>query len=324
MSPAGANGPDPAELARRWELVLPHRERALRVARARAASSADAEDLAQEALLRAVTVENLDPATVGGLITTIVKNLATDDLRRRTTGVRYERRLSADDRPVAPVGERICDASEAQWLHERLSALPQGDREVLLHRAAGHSVAGAARVLGLTYKAVESAQTRARRALLIAWRSTLAAVLGLVAAARRSVARGGLLPVLPALAVAPAVWALLLIEPGLSDAQAGPDAPDALPRTTSAVVVNAVSSLGEGAAATRRPATPEGTDRTVDVPASSTVAYTGSIGDRQLVQAGAGADREHPNETLPQTLDRCLRDGVDVRLTSIDCRDSAP
>lgn len=59
-------------------MVLPHRQRLLRLARLRAASPADAEDCVQEALLRVATHARLDQKRVGGLLTTIVLNLCAD------------------------------------------------------------------------------------------------------------------------------------------------------------------------------------------------------------------------------------------------------
>jgi RNA polymerase sigma factor (sigma-70 family) len=314
------SGLDSVELARRWELVMTQRDRALRVARNRTKSRADAEDLAQEALLRAVAVPELHPATVGGLISTIVKNLAVDEQRRNSMGERYQRRLSADDRPVAPVEERICDASEARWLHAQLPILSAADREVLLHRAAGHSLTSIASALGLTYKAVESASARARRSLLHTWRSTLAVLVGTLAAVRRALARAG-----TALPLLPAVWMLILVVPWAAPpdqpAQARQQGPS---RTELAVVVASLPSGVRGVRSEPAPVQPATAVRP-DPNARNTrhVAYTGSIGDRRTVQVGAGVDREHDNETFQQTLERCLRNGVTFTVTSFECRDDS-
>ena len=310
---------DRRELAGRWELVLAHRDRAVRVARARTASRADAEDLAQEALVRAVSVPELDPRTVGPLLSTIVKHLAADEHRRHQVSARYERRLSADHRPAAPVDERVCDASEASWLHQAAAALPEQDREVLLHRAAGHTVTGAASALGLSYRAAESAYTRARRSLLSTWRTTLALTGTAAAVLRRGFGRS-----VATMPVTAAAWLLLLTLP-LAPTDPGREASPAskAPPTIPAVIITsapAAASSAQVAAPGAAPRRHDPTSRAVD-PAAERVLDTGRIGNPAVAQAGGAITREHDDETFAETIERCLRNGVEVAVTAVGCRD---
>jgi RNA polymerase sigma-70 factor (ECF subfamily) len=181
---------DDQELGRRWELVGRHRGQALRVALARTRNRADAEDLVHEAMIKAVSVEELREETAAGLLSTIVIRLAVDLHRRTATHRKFEAVLSAE--PTGTVDERVTDEAEAAWLAGQLIHLPVREREVLLHRAAGHSNASTAAVLGLTYKSVESAFTRARGQLQLAWKATAALVLGFAAAIRKAGGRSAL------------------------------------------------------------------------------------------------------------------------------------
>ena len=143
--------------------------------------------------------------------------------------MKYEARLCADDRVITPIDEAVCDHSEAIWLHGLLTKAGGRDQEVLLHRAAGHSVRSAGQRLGMSYKAVESAFTRARGHARLAWKATLAFLLGGLAATRRALrpVPGG------AIAMAALASVLLVYElggPPLPAEQSPPAACRAAPR----------------------------------------------------------------------------------------------
>ena len=65
----------------RWDLVLVHRPRLVALAR-RCGAGDDAEDVAQEALVRAATFERLDPERAGAFLSAVVARLVTDRHRR--------------------------------------------------------------------------------------------------------------------------------------------------------------------------------------------------------------------------------------------------
>jgi RNA polymerase sigma factor (sigma-70 family) len=142
--------------------VAPHREHMLAVARRRCASEEDAEDCVQEAMLRVAQFDRLDPARTVALLTSVVARLAVDMHRRRSREQRYQPRLAEAPEQQAPPDEAVLDAGEAQWLASQLPLLPERERAVFTQRAAGYTASETAARLGLTYKSVESAFTRAR------------------------------------------------------------------------------------------------------------------------------------------------------------------
>lgn len=146
----------------RWSLVLPHREHLLAIARRRCASDEDAEDVVQEAMLRVAQFEQLDPARVEAMLTSVTTRLAVDLHRARERARRYQPRLVHVPEQQAPPDEAALDTGEALWLAARVEQLPEREREVFRQRVAGYSVGEAAARLSLSYKAVESAFTRAR------------------------------------------------------------------------------------------------------------------------------------------------------------------
>lgn len=295
-----------AELDRRWSLLLPYRERALRVARGRV-PAADVEDLANEALLRAVTMPRLDESTLGGLISTITMRLAVDHHRReQATRILEERRMVASNDESA--AEEVCDRAEAAWLAQETDRLNVQDREVLLHRAAGHSAASAASQLGITYKSAGSALTRARGEMKALWRSTLGILAGFGAYIRRGSARG-----VTAAPLVAAASICLLLAPVWKSPAADKDTPQLRPARPAAD-----PTPGAPTSPPTRPPSPAAMLSTK--PPTSTVISTGTIGDRRLVQTGARVENRDEDQSLTQTLGECLTYGLIVELDQVDCR----
>jgi RNA polymerase sigma-70 factor (ECF subfamily) len=112
------------------ELVVEHRIEILRYARSFCRNDADAEDLAQTAVVRALAarVELRDPERAKGYLLRIVRNLATDQARVRA-------RVSVE--PWADVPEAIALElePEAIVLRDEASALP---RAAFADLATGH------------------------------------------------------------------------------------------------------------------------------------------------------------------------------------------
>jgi RNA polymerase sigma-70 factor (ECF subfamily) len=146
----------------RWALVLPLREHMLAVARRRCTSDEDAEDCVHEAMLRVVGFADLDHSRVEALLTSITTRVAVDMHRARQRAHRYQPQLLSVPEQQAPPDEAVLDTAEAHWLASRIAHLPERERAVFRQRAAGYTAGDAAARLNLSYKAVESAFTRAR------------------------------------------------------------------------------------------------------------------------------------------------------------------
>jgi RNA polymerase sigma factor (sigma-70 family) len=149
-------------VSEQWELVLAHRERLLRIARRRLPTREDAEDCVHEALIRAASAADLDPARVGQFVTSILVRLCVDHARAASTAQRALGRLLEAHGDVSPE-EAICDHAQASWIMENLmERLSTRERDVLRARADGLSTREAARQLNISGKSAEAALTRAR------------------------------------------------------------------------------------------------------------------------------------------------------------------
>jgi RNA polymerase sigma factor (sigma-70 family) len=145
-----------------WELVWPHRERLLRIARRRLPTLEDAEDCVQEALIRAACAVSLDTARVGQFLTAVLVRLCVDHARAAAAAQRALTRILHVPGDVSPE-EVTCDHAQAVWIMENLiERLPTRERDVLRVRAHGLSTRQAARLLNISDKAAEAALTRAR------------------------------------------------------------------------------------------------------------------------------------------------------------------
>jgi RNA polymerase sigma factor (sigma-70 family) len=164
---------DRDERERRWAAVTAHRERLLRLSRARCANRQDAEDCVQEAMLRCVEFENLDEERLGAFLTTVTLRLCADLHRGRTRGDRLSRRLAAYSSVEPGPEDAVCDRAESIWLSRHVDTLPVRQREIVHARAAGQSCGAVAEQLRMSYAAIESALSRARRTLRVTLESTL-------------------------------------------------------------------------------------------------------------------------------------------------------
>ena len=145
---------DPAE--DRWLAAWVHRERLLRLACARGADPADAEDFVSEAVLRAAS-HHVAVASLPAWLTTVTVHLCYDSYRARA---RAERGAGPAPAPLAD--DPVCD-----WVAvvDALGRLPARQRTAVELRAMGHGVPDIASSLGCTYKTVESLLSRGRAAL---------------------------------------------------------------------------------------------------------------------------------------------------------------
>lgn len=148
-------------------LVGRHLPSVLAIARRMLRDEAEAEDMAQEALIRlwrnAGTVE-VGPAGVRPWLRRVVANLCIDRVRAgRATEVTDE----VPETPEAPTQQRRLEQQDlAARVDRALSRLPDRQRQALvLFHYEGLSQVEVGRMLGVSDEAVESLLSRARRAL---------------------------------------------------------------------------------------------------------------------------------------------------------------
>lgn len=148
--------------ARRWDLVVPHRDRLLAIAKRLVRDPGDAEDCVQEAMARCVSFERLDEDNVVGFLVTTTRRLCIDHHRRNAHDGRVAARLTGMDRGDASPEDAVCDRAEAEWVAARLADLPGRQRDAVLARADGQSPAEIAATLSVSYKTVETLLYRVR------------------------------------------------------------------------------------------------------------------------------------------------------------------
>lgn len=149
----------------RWALVLPHRIRLIKIASARLSDPVEAEDCVHEALLRTLQFPRLDEDRVAAFLTAVAVRLCADRHRMLARARRAVPRLWDGGFQEGPE-ERLCDQMAGSWLFGLVDRLPSQERAVMFARADGLSTREAARRLGISQKAAESAFTRARAKLL--------------------------------------------------------------------------------------------------------------------------------------------------------------
>ncbi|MGW1026615.1 sigma-70 family RNA polymerase sigma factor [Streptomyces sp. NPDC002577] len=220
----GIDGCGPDEEAARWHAVLQQREALIRIARPRTATVEDAEDVVQEAMIRAVESYRGDTEGLAPWLMRVTVRLCADTHRQR---IREHRRWSR--LPVAldlaSFDERVCDRAEAAWAAEALSRLPARQARALRLRAEGLTVSEVAGRLGVGYRTAESLLARARSTL----KALLASALGLVVVWWRWVADSARLapayPVVAAATTATAMVVAVVIAPESATVEPAPHSP---------------------------------------------------------------------------------------------------
>ena len=148
----------------RWMLLIPHRARLVRLATRKLGSVAEAEDCVHEAMLRTCQFAGLDDERVGSFLSTVVARICVDRHRAGKRAQAAWARLS-EPRQEGPE-DSVCERLAGAWLMGLLDDFPARERWVLAARAEGLSTREAARRLGISQKAAESAFTRARAKML--------------------------------------------------------------------------------------------------------------------------------------------------------------
>jgi RNA polymerase sigma-70 factor (ECF subfamily) len=230
-------------------MLLPHRDVALGMVLRATGSMAEAEDCVHDALLRLVRREDLDPTRVRSLLIRAALHLAIDHRRAAQRQQSAVVRLAGGMRSEAISPERELQLrSEAARVLAAIDSLPRRERQVMLLRLAGLTVAETAARLGISPKSVEGAYTRARARV----RNLLGGLLTWLADRLRRMAssRGE--------AAATTVAALLFAAPGwlgVGDVSLGPHA---APKGSGSAVGPTAKQRGDADPA--KP-TPPGTER---------------------------------------------------------------
>ncbi|HEX8004068.1 MAG TPA: sigma-70 family RNA polymerase sigma factor [Mycobacteriales bacterium] len=282
-----------------WPEIAAHRERLLKVARRRVPTREDAEDVVHEAMLRCAEFEELDEARLGQFLTAVTVRLCADVYRTADRGARALRRLEAEDVPGPEVA--AVAAAEAAELRALLATLPERQRHVLVDRAEGLSVTQISSRHALTYKATESALSRARATMRVALASAVGVVVAAFAAVRRRPAAALALPV-----VAVAFVASVHSAPP-APAAAPPPAPrPPAPAGTAPLLAVREPVPAPAARAARRAAAPVARParRTARKPAASP--YEKVFEYQPPVPGAPRIVVEDDGETVPQMVDRCL------------------
>jgi RNA polymerase sigma factor (sigma-70 family) len=161
---------------RSWELLLRHRDVALAVLLRRTGSVAEAEDSVQEALARLGSRADLDAGRVRALLVRTALGIAAEHRRTATREQAAVVRLAGGTAAQIVSPEALAaQRAEASQLLAAIDALPRRERQVLQLQLSGLSVAEMAARLGISYKSVEGALTRARARVrlilggLLAW-----------------------------------------------------------------------------------------------------------------------------------------------------------
>lgn len=156
--------PDPAHALRVAELFREHNRTLVAFLRSRLDSLADAQEVAQEAYVRLVTLEH--PEAVDSLrayLFRIASNLAVDRLRMRQVRTSHAPEPEGPELHLAPVPERTADAGER--LHRLAAALRElpakTARAFVAHMIDGRDVGAIARDMRITERMVRYHVTRA-------------------------------------------------------------------------------------------------------------------------------------------------------------------
>jgi RNA polymerase sigma factor (sigma-70 family) len=137
----------------------------MRLAVKRCSTFADAEDAVHDVLLRVACAPAVDRTRVGALLNVSLQRLIIDRHRAETRRRKLLGHPALLPVPEAPPDERVCDTSEATWLHAQLKTLCPIEQRVLQARVDGQSLTDIGRSMHMTTKAVESTAGRARRRL---------------------------------------------------------------------------------------------------------------------------------------------------------------
>ncbi len=147
----------------RWMNILPLRPRLVLLAK-RLGAGDDAEDIAQEALLRAASHVDFDETRSQAFLLTVTARM-TVDLHRHAARLRRVEMLMIGRPEVEGMEEEVADRAEARYAAQLVDdRLPQEIRAILRQRAEGITWQALATQHGESVRALE---TRVRRAVAV-------------------------------------------------------------------------------------------------------------------------------------------------------------
>ena len=314
-------GADRELLDRRWALADPYRVRLTALAHARLGSLHDAEDCVSEAILRTVTFSQLDERRIGQFLFSVTSRLCADLHRSRARESRAVARVGSHVDAGSPHDE-ICDNAEARWMLAQLPSLPVRESSAMLALAHGHRPCEAAKHLGMSAKAFESAVGRARKRMKRTWHATLALLPFLAARvltrARRPFA--GVAAASVATAVSLAVTLPQQLPPAAS--AVAHQEPGAVTPSALHAHVSATSSRQQRVSAQHPPDKPTPADTRLRA-SSSPIVSTPRVHGGPLVSSGGGplVSQQNDGEGPVRSVVQCLEGGLQLNLQAIGCPD---
>lgn len=238
---SGEDPPAPTGMApARWARVWDSRALLLRVARRHGADVEDAEDAAQEAMLRAAEHPEIAEDRLQAWLVAVTIRLCMDGHRCRSREFRRWQRMSARARVQQPgqhFEDEVCERSEAAWVASMATELlPPRQAQALLLTAEGCDVQQVASQLGVRYRAAESLLARARRTV----RTAVTASLGVLVWAWRTCVPAASNPAPAALASATAATMVVVATaiPAVLPQPQRPSQPPILPPAVMPVIPN--------------------------------------------------------------------------------------
>lgn len=159
---------------RRAQVAAEQRQRLTSIALVVPRQREDAEDIASEAISRAMA-SDVDPDVLPAWLTTTTKRLVVDEVRRRDRRRSLVSRLGAlhSDEDEDVIDLRL-DRAEADWLSTVVRTLPARQRQALELLVESSDIAAVAETMGVSYKAAEHLLARARSAVRSSAKATWA------------------------------------------------------------------------------------------------------------------------------------------------------
>jgi RNA polymerase sigma-70 factor (ECF subfamily) len=318
------------DLDARWALVLPHRERLRRIAARRLSCRDEVDDVVQEAMLRAVTFERLDPAYAGQFLSTVTVRLCADVQRERARQLRVGVRDALRTVEPGDPHDTLLDTAEARWLYGECLKLPPRESAVMLARASGMSVKETASTLGVGTKSAEAALTKARHRMRRVAQSAGVTVLGVLRRAKWTVTPGAAAVAVTAVTVGGVVSGVAMLDrqerrpapvaaaPAVAAREAAAPAFVRVPKADPAGIAEAVVRKVRAAVppdAVKPPKPPK---------PGTTYAETPPVGDPEVAgtKEGATVTETHEDETIVESLSDCLTRGPSIDPSHFLCDDS--
>lgn len=300
-------------------LIWAQRDSLLRLARRRTSSQSDAHDVVAEAIARALAAPDLRPAQIPAWLNRVTVNLCVDlgrDQARAPKRIRYQ---LLQGRVEPAFDDQVVDRLAAAGVGLLVAELPSAQRQALQLRADGRSLAEVAQTMQFSHKAAESLLSRARATLRLMLRGS---VIALAAVFMRAVRR-------PVQTLAPGALALVALAPLLL--QTAPYRGDTSPTAPTTIPVTQTADGGLAQARTRGLSTSGATAlrtraRSEPVPASAggRLVPSRELRAGPVVARDAGAGRTQADESLLQSVGRCVSEGVVVSTEYVGCRSAQP